>query len=151
MDQGAAAVAAAVDELAIRNLIARLASSADGDDVEAYVALFTPDASWGLPGKPRRGHEDIRTGSLERRAEGLIGPGSHTRHVVANVSVSVDGDRATADATWLFYVRTNDKPRVGGMGTYHDDLVRTPAGWRLARRQITIDADLPREPGENPS
>ena len=43
-------LATADDELAIRNLIARVALYADGPDVEAYVALFTEDATWDMPG-----------------------------------------------------------------------------------------------------
>lgn len=126
------------DGLAIRDLISRVARCADGDDVEAYVALFTPDASWEMPGAERRGHDDIRAGSLERRATGAIGPGSNTRHVVGTVAVDLDGDRATAASTWQFYVDTVTAPRLALMGTYDDTFVRTPDGWRLARRVITI-------------
>ena len=71
-----------------------MAQLADGADVDAYVDLFTPDGSWEMPGAPRRGHDDIRAGSLARRAAGDIGPGSHTRHVVTILSVAVDGDDA---------------------------------------------------------
>lgn len=129
---------AADDELEIRNLIARVARYADGDDVEAYVALFTPDASWEMPGAERRGHDDIRAGSLERRAAGAIGPGSHTRHVVSTVTVELDGDRATAASTWQFFTHTDTSPQLALMGTYDDTFVRTPDGWRLARRVIGI-------------
>jgi uncharacterized protein (TIGR02246 family) len=137
MDEGSVDVMA--DELAVRNLVGRASQYADGDDVEAYVALFTEDGSWEMPGAPRRGHDDIRSGSLERRAEGMIGPGSHTRHVVSILSTSVEGDTATADSVWQFFVETDVAPRLKLIGTYHDDLVRTADGWRIARRQITID------------
>lgn len=128
----------ALDELAVRDLVARVARSADGDDVEAYVRLFTPDASWEMPGAPRRGHDAIRAGSLERRAEGMIGPGSNTRHVVSTVTVDLDGDRAVAESTWQFWVDTTSAPRLTLMGTYRDHVVRAGDGWRLQRREITI-------------
>ena len=129
---------AAQDELAIRDLVARLARYADGDDVEAYVALFSEDAAWEMPGAERRGHDDIRAGAIERRAAGAIGPGTHTRHVVGTVTVDLDGDRARAASTWQFWIETASAPRPVLMGTYDDTFVRTPDGWRLARRVINI-------------
>ena len=128
---------AADDELAVRNLVARVAQYADGPEVDAYVALFTPDAVWDMPGAPRRGHAEIRAGSEERRAAGQIGPGSNTRHVVSTVAVRVHEDYAVADSVWQFYVDTASAPRLQLMGTYHDELVRV-GEWKLAHRTITI-------------
>ena len=126
------------DELAVRNVVARVAQYADGPDVDAYVALFTPDAVWDMPGAPRRGHAEIRDGSEERRAAGQIGPGSNTRHVVSTMAVRVHNDHAIADSVWQFYVDTNTAPRLQLMGTYHDELVRMNGEWKLAHRRITI-------------
>jgi uncharacterized protein (TIGR02246 family) len=126
------------DELAVRNVVARVALYADGPDVDAYVDLFTPDAVWEMPGAPRKGHAEIRAGSEERRAAGQIGPGSNTRHVVSTIAVTVDGERAVADSYWQFYVDTAAAPRLQLMGVYHDELVRVASEWKLARRQITI-------------
>jgi uncharacterized protein (TIGR02246 family) len=127
---------AAEDELAVRNLIARVARLADGDDVEAYVDLFTPDASWEMPGAMRRGHDDIRAGSIARRESGQIGPGAATRHVVGTSVVTVDGDMAHAESTFQFFVDTTTTPTLSMIGTYQDHFVRTDAGWKLARRII---------------
>ena len=126
----------AQDELAIRDLVARASRLADADDVEAYVALFTSDASWELPGGGRHGHDDIRAGAIERRADGTVGPGTATRHTVGTVVVRVDGDHATAESTWQFFTHTTTTPTLARLGTYHDQFVRTPAGWRIRRRTI---------------
>jgi uncharacterized protein (TIGR02246 family) len=126
------------DELAVRNVIARLALFADGPDVDAYVDLFAPDAVWEMPGAPRKGHAAIRAGSEERRAAGQIGPGSNTRHSVSTVVVTVDGDTAVADSYWQFWVDTATTPRIQLMGAYHDELVRMGDAWKLSRRQITV-------------
>jgi uncharacterized protein (TIGR02246 family) len=131
-------LSAADDELAVRNLVARVAQYADGPDVDAYVALFTPDAVWDMPGAPRRGHGEIRAGSEERRAAGTIGPGSNTRHVVSTTAVTVDGDNATADSVWQFFLDTATAPRLQLMGTYHDEMVRAGDEWKLAHRTITF-------------
>lgn len=128
----------AADELAVRNLIAALSRTADGDDVEAYLALFAPDAVWALPGGERRGHDQIRDGSVERRAQGQVGPGTATRHAVTTVVVDVDGDRATASSTWMFLVDTTTEPRIGRVGTYTDEFARIDGRWLLTRRDITF-------------
>jgi uncharacterized protein (TIGR02246 family) len=124
--------------LAIRNLIANVARLADGDDVDAYVDLFTSDASWEMPGATRRGHEEIRAGAVERRSAGQVGPAAATRHTVGTTVVTLGSDRAAADSTFQFYVDTTTTPTLSMVGTYHDEFVRTDAGWRLARRVIQI-------------
>jgi len=126
------------DELAVRNLVARVAQYADGPDVDAYVALFTSDAVWDMPGAPRRGQDEIRAGAEERRTAGTIGPGSNTRHVVSTIAVTVDGDSATADSVWQFYADTATAPRLQLMGTYRDECRRVGSRWKLARRTITF-------------
>ncbi len=128
----------AADDLAVRNLVAALSRTADGDDVEAYLALFAPDARWELPDGVRTGHDDIRAGSLERRAAGTIGPGTHTRHVVGTTVVRLDGDRATAESTWMFLADTDATPRIARVGTYADEFVRQDGRWLLSRRVITF-------------
>ena len=58
------------DELEIRNLVARLAQTADEGSLEEYAALYTDDAIW--DGGPTfgvsRGIADILAGAKKRRA-----------------------------------------------------------------------------------
>ena len=101
-----------VDELEIRNLVARLAQLADMGDLDEYVSLFTEDASWEMPGAPRHGRADIMAGAQDRRNSGTTGPESHTRHVISTLLVQSDGsDKATADSYWLFYGNTTTDAR----------------------------------------
>lgn len=127
------------DELAVRNVIALLARYADEGTLEAYGALFTPDACWEMPGgRIRKGREDIVAGGAERRAAHVAGPGTHTRHLVGTVSVELDGDRAEAASYWQFYAATDSIPRVQSMGRYRDLFQLTVVGWRLHYRQVTL-------------
>jgi uncharacterized protein (TIGR02246 family) len=127
------------DELAIRNLIARVAHLADHGDIDQYVMLFTEDASWEFPAGPRRGRADIRAGAQQRRAEGQTGPGTSTRHVITTMAVSlVDELTATVDSYFIFYRDTTTNPTVFNMGHYHDTVRREDGEWRLDRRVITI-------------
>jgi uncharacterized protein (TIGR02246 family) len=133
------AVARVAAELAIRNVIARLAILADQGDLDEYMDLFTEDAEWALPTGTRRGRADIRAGADQRRAEGITGPGSATRHVITSVTVRVDdGDTATADSYFLFLQNTTTSPTIFNMGWYHDAFASDGGTWRLARRAITL-------------
>ena len=135
------------DELEIRNLVARLAHMADMGDLESeYLPLFVEDAEWVFPGSADAaatvatvsGHGEILTDRRQRRASGFQGPGTNTRHLNTTLAIKVDGsDTATAESYWLFIGDTDTgEPRLRGVGRYHDTFRRTPAGWKLVRRQI---------------
>ncbi len=138
---GTDAAGRVADDLAIRNLVARLAHLADmaaPEELDEYVALFTEDAAWELPGNERRGHDDILEGARQRRGAGTQGPGTNTRHVITTQTVHFDGaDTAVSDAYFLFVADTTTTPVIRSMGHYHDLLRRDGGVWRLARRQIT--------------
>ena len=127
------------NELAVRNLLARIAHTADHGNLEEYVELFTEDASWELPDGARRGRADIRAGAEERRGSGLTGPGSGSRHVITTVAVRLVGaERAEADSYFLFFRDTPTRPTVFNMGHYRDVFRYDDGAWHLARRQITF-------------
>lgn len=130
----------AADELAVRSLIVRLAQYADGlGTCEQYADLFTEDAEWLMPGAPRFGRADILAGSIARRAEGGIGAGSNSRHVITGTAMDfISHDEAVADSYWIYLVETHEIPTIKLMGHYLDTAVRTEAGWRIARREITF-------------
>jgi uncharacterized protein (TIGR02246 family) len=126
------------DELEIRNGLARIAQYSDTGDLDDYAAQFSDDATWELPpAPPKHGRAEIQAAAASRRAEHQTGPGTHTRHVITTVAVSVDGDTAVADSYWQFYTATATVPVLNSMGSYRDTFCRTPAGWRLAHRHIT--------------
>jgi 3-phenylpropionate/cinnamic acid dioxygenase small subunit len=128
----------ASDDLEIRFVLARIAQYSDMGELGDYAAQFTDDASWEMPpAPPKLGRGEIRAAGAARRADGLTGPGSHTRHLVSTVAVSVDGDVAVAESYWQFYGDTGATPVLRSMGHYRDTFRRTELGWRLARRQVT--------------
>jgi len=126
-------------ELEIRSLVATVAHLADEGDLGDYVELYTADGRWEFPGAPRRGRAEILTGARERRAQGLTGPGSASRHVITTLSVRViDDHAATADSYWLFLSNTTTTPVVASVGRYRDELRYEGGRWRIARRAITL-------------
>ena len=73
----------AMDEVEIRNTIARIALSTDLGDLEEYAACFAEDAHFEMrvePGQPTvvpptKGRAAILASSKKRRASGTSGPG----------------------------------------------------------------------------
>jgi 3-phenylpropionate/cinnamic acid dioxygenase small subunit len=131
----------------IRTVLARIAQLADTGDLEEYLTLFTEDAVWGMPDNPavgmtaneKKGHAEILAGAQERRASGLQGPGTESRHVLTTIAIDVESeDRATARSYFLFFDSTSSTPTLRTMGQYDDELVKGERGWQLARRRITV-------------
>lgn len=127
-------------ELAIRNLIARMAHAADSGDIADYAKMTVPDAYWQLPsGDPLIGHAAILEGAQARRASGTVGPGSGTRHMITTTWVEVDGDTARARSHWMFVANTPSGPVLQLAGSYADSFRRTDAGWLFTRRIASLD------------
>lgn len=126
-------------ELEVRNLIARLAILADQGDLAEYGDQFTEDSVWALPGAPRHGRAEILEGAEARRAEGVTGPGTSTRHVITNITVHVDGpEAASAESYFLFLRDTSGSPSIVNTGVYRDRFRREGRTWRMERREITF-------------
>jgi 3-phenylpropionate/cinnamic acid dioxygenase small subunit len=131
----------------IQQALSRLAHLADDGEVADYLDLFTEDAVWETPevaatgtkADRRAGRTDIGDGASARRARGIQGPGSATRHVVHTIEVT-DGPDGTAAsvAYWAFYTSTTGTPVLAGLGRYDDEWKLTPTGWKLARRRVTL-------------
>ena len=128
-----------LDRAQIRELTARYNRAFDDGDPEAFAATFTEDGVMAVDG----------TFSVEG-GPGLAEMVRHTPygvvHVTVDATVEVDGDRAVQDVKLLVLSRPgpDGKPgassRLTNSGRYHDELVRTPDGWRFARRTAFLDA-----------
>jgi 3-phenylpropionate/cinnamic acid dioxygenase small subunit len=112
------------DHAEIRNLLARYCLLLDHDDVEGWVALFTPDATYRAYGHTFAGHDGLR-----RMLAGAPG-GLHLGG--PPVIDLVDGDRARVQQNLLFIDRTTGESRGA---VYDDELVRTEEGWRIGSRR----------------
>jgi 3-phenylpropionate/cinnamic acid dioxygenase small subunit len=112
------------DDAEIRNLLARYCVLLDQDDVEAWVALFTPDATYQVYGRTFAGHDGLRT--MMAGAPGGL-------HLGGSPAIEpVDRDHARTQQNLLFVDRTTGESR---RALYDDELVRTGDGWRIASRR----------------
>jgi 3-phenylpropionate/cinnamic acid dioxygenase small subunit len=125
------------DDAAVRNLLARYCVLLDQERIDEWVQLFTADATYEVYGRPFTGHDGLRK-MLRGAPTGL--------HLGGPPAVDVvDDDHVTAQQNLLFVDSATGEQRSA---LYDDELVRTPAGWRIAHRRcrfITADgvADRP--------
>jgi hypothetical protein len=109
------------DHVAICDLMARYCLTLDVDDVEGWVALFTPDARYEVYGRSFDGHEGLRR--MAAAAPGGLHLGGPP------VIELLDEERARTTRNLLFVERGDG---VSRSAVYTDELVRTPDGWRIA-------------------
>ncbi|HLT70183.1 MAG TPA: nuclear transport factor 2 family protein [Acidimicrobiales bacterium] len=124
------------DRVEITDLLHRYARALDTKDWDLLASVFTPDAhldytSSGCPAGPR----DEVVPWLARALE----PVPMTQHLITNVEIDLDGDRATVRALFHNPLQLPGMPGVSHCGgTYEHEVVRTPEGWRSRRLVETM-------------
>jgi hypothetical protein len=125
------------DREQVRDLLIRYGLALDAHDWALLRTVFVPEAV-------------ADYGELEGRNEGideiiaachraLVGLDS-SQHLIANLHVEVDGDRATASSylhAQHYLVSASGVNTFVVGGTYRDRIVRTPEGWRIEHRTLT--------------
>lgn len=131
-----------IDTLACRTLIETSVRHVDAGAAQAFAALFTEDAVLVRPnGSQLEGRSAIQAAYAQRAADRI------TRHLVANVAVTLEADgraRAHSDVLlWTASTPDEADPVFGRradarqlVGEFDDQLVKDAGGeWRLQRRQ----------------
>ncbi len=120
--------------VAIHQLYSSYSFASDHGDAKAYAACFTPDGVFEMPGRRVEGAEALAA-STAQSSDGSVG----MRHILSNIVVDGEGDRATGKA-YATLVRTQSAPASILMtGEYEDQLVRADGGWRFHARRFTPD------------
>jgi len=112
------------DHVAITQLLARYCLALDHDDLDTWVDLFTPDAVYEVYGREFVGHAGLR--KLMTGAPGGLHLGGPP------VIRMVDEDHAVTQQNLLF---AEVQDGIQRSALYDDEVVRTPDGWRIARRR----------------
>ena len=119
----------------------RYASACDTRDWKLFEDVFVPDVRTEYGTEFRlEGRDEVV--AMIRSMLGGCGP---TQHLLGSHSVSVDGDRATSScAIRAFHIGIGAATGKSyeAIGAYHDELVRTRAGWRISRRRMDVIAEL---------
>jgi ketosteroid isomerase-like protein len=121
------------DRLAIHELRAGYTHHYDSGDLDRFVALFAEDgllqlayAGWA------RGHDELRA-----KLAPAMAMAAFAIHFTTDELTTFTGPD-TATGTSRFAVHHGRSPDIEGAGTYHDEYVRTPDGWRIASRRISF-------------
>jgi uncharacterized protein (TIGR02246 family) len=132
------------DRLAINDLFVRYATALDGGDVETIVHCFAEDGALESPVVGvYRGRDGIR--EFATRFARLRESGTQLRHVLSNLAVRLDGDRAHA-ACYLVTIMTRDgKSVLRPPGRYECQLQRVDGRWVFKYRLVIEDAKVPLE------
>ena len=120
------------DRLEIEDVIVRYAIAVDTQDDEMLAGCFTDDAQASFAGVPAGpGGPAIAAFLASLRGVPVIG----STHRFTNIVVDLDGDEADVQSSGAVYGVRGEPLQLHIRGiTYRDRFVRTPAGWRIARR-----------------
>lgn len=121
-----------VDVLAIHQLLALHGHLVDGGELDRLDELFTPDARYDVTAL---GQGEIRgIAAFRAVTEAFAGdPRNPVGHHVTNVVVATPvGDATTVRSKGIGVLADGRTASV----TYVDEVVRTPAGWRVAARRV---------------
>jgi SnoaL-like domain len=123
------------DRFAIRDMIVRYANALDSRRFEWLDEIFTPDAyvDYRATGGIDGSYPTIRAWLPD-----ATGAFPHMCHLVGNIAVTLEQDRARARTLCLNPVEV-PLPAGGSQVMflamwYADELVRTSSGWRMSRR-----------------
>lgn len=133
-------------ERACERLVSQFCHYVDHGEAQRIADLFSEDGVWSVPGiSTLTGQAELRAGLGERQA-------LHSRvarHVCANVLIDVlDADTAEGVAYVTNYRHERGRDESDTeiapvehplmIGEYRDRFVRTPEGWRIARREVVV-------------
>jgi hypothetical protein len=143
------------DQLEIQNLYAIYNLASDACDIEGYADCFTPEGEMLSPevGIEVRGRESLKAHKTRDRDNR---GGRYRRHWNGNLHLELQADGQVRGRCYLIAYNGSpgDLPAIADCGVYEDTLVRTKAGWRFARRTLTMDGSTwnqkPAEPAGEP-
>ena len=123
------------DRMAIQELLNRYATMVDGRRWELMDEVFAPGAT--IDYRSTGGKAGPYRETLEWLDRALA-PWPLNLHFITNVTIELKGD--VASSRCYFHAPMGRIEEGGGQlvitnaGTYEDELVRTPSGWRIAKR-----------------
>lgn len=131
-----------LDEAAIRSLMDRYGSGADERDWADWIEIFDDSLEVDFS----RISAAFKPATLTRvdhvaAARAVLCQFEATQHMITNVQVRLDGDRATCRATmraehWMAGIR--GAARYTLFGVYENGFRRTSAGWRIGHLVLRV-------------
>jgi len=123
------------DHQAIERLLLEYGRTLDARDFAAYSALFAGNGEWKGALGSYRGPAAIRTAMEKIFTDAAADiPKGQNFHVMSNFIIDVQGDRATAKSTFIFYKMNKSAPEAAVAGRYDDTFIREKGVWRFLQR-----------------
>lgn len=137
MNDASTAAQTMLDERAVEQVAIAYTYALDERNWEGLRDVFMPDATADLATRDTlEGVEEIIA-----RIRRALEPLDASQHLVGNHQVRITGDTATHRCyLQAQHVRRDADPTPNFIvaGRYEDEMVRTPAGWRIAYRRLVI-------------
>ena len=137
------------DRSMIEDLQARYLFAFDWNDAESYANTFTEDGVLNFGWGEFKGRQAIK-GFMKADGEGGEQSERNTpegerprvgRHIISNIVVKIDGDKATGRAYWTHMTTgPTGYGTVDFFGHYEDDMVKVNGEWLFSRRHIYNEA-----------
>lgn len=128
-----ASLARLIDEQAIRAVLDEYCLRLELNAFDDWLELFTPDTVYEVYKLVLNGRQEMAD---------LLAKAPHGVHLPGATRIAIDGDRAETVQSYAFVSTSSDEWNVGW---YLRELVRTPAGWKIARTVVKFGRkeDLP--------
>lgn len=135
------------DRAKIEDLQARYLFAFDWNDAEAYANTFAEDGvlnfGWGEI-KGRQAIRDFIDPPGEQPAPAATPEGERPRvgrHIISNIVVNIDGDKATGRAYWTHMTTgPTGYGTVDFFGHYEDEMVKVDGEWLFSSRHVYNEA-----------
>ncbi len=139
MEPSAEELRVTVDDVAIRGLVSAYADVVNRREWSELESLFVADAPVTIDLRDRDPMEIEGSLALGEFIGGAIERFAFFEFVALNVRVGfpagADADRATVRTYMCELRQDHDGEFSRAFGLYQDEVVRTPSGWRFARRR----------------
>jgi hypothetical protein len=131
------------DRESIRLLIRDYGRLLDERRFDEFGQLFATEGEYVSGGATTRGPVAIADSLRRIMAGNPLGLAEPNFHVLFNERIALQGDHATATSQSFFVAPGADgAPRLIMMASYEDSFVRTPNGWRYAKRVVRGNMSL---------
>lgn len=120
---------------AIREVMAEYCFRLDGDRFAEMAALFTEDGTWDTAFGKATGRAAIADLARSLRERGPQ-PRPRGIHLVTNIAIALDGERAEVRSNWTVVQNSPEGPKIGSGGGYGDEMVKQDGAWRFRYRKI---------------
>jgi uncharacterized protein (TIGR02246 family) len=128
------------DRFGINDLFVRYTCALDEGDAETVIDCFAEDGTLVSPAVGEHTGRAAITAFAHRFAKFQNG-GSQLRHVISNLRMSVDGDRAHATCYLTVFLSKDGASRLLAPGRYECQLRKVVGEWKFQRRVVLHDHD----------